>query len=494
MGSEGEMKKEATPATLSADMEAMQPYFRKVETILGGTEAMRAATQYLPRFAQETETDYKERLTNAKFTNIFGDIVENLAQRPFSKEVTLAEGAPEAVVDFIEDVDGRGNSMHVFSGDVFFNGLASGFDWILVDYTRDAPANASIAEERKAGVRPYWVRIPASSMIAVYSATVGGNEEIVHARYLEPKTERAGFEESTSHRVRVLNREKLDKGYGPATWEIWEEIETEWAKVDEGVISIGVIPMAPFLAGRRIGSSWQIRPPMRDAADLQIEHYQQESGLKHIRTLTAFPMLSGNGVSPPTDKTGKQVPVPVGPKTVLYAPPGQDGNYGQWSFIEPSAESLNFLAADIKETARELRELGRQPLTAQSGNLTVITTAVAAEKGNAAIQAWALNLKDALENALVFTAMWLKVETDAEVMVNTDFSLAYGDDDSFDHIRGMYDAGLISRDAALHEAKRRGILDAAYDADEDAENILGNDDDEFEAAPAEQAANVADAT
>jgi hypothetical protein len=82
--------------------------------------------------------------------------------------------------------------------------------------------------------------------------------------------------------------------------------------------------------------------------------------------------------------------------------------------IEPDATSLKFLAEEIEKTIQQMRELGRQPLTAQTGNLTVVTTQFAAQKGNSAIQAWALNLKDAMENALRYTAMWLKEEAEAE--------------------------------------------------------------------------------
>ncbi len=241
----------------------------------------------------------------------------------------------------------------------------------------------------------------------------------------------------------------------------------------ETPISIGVIPLVPFITGRRLGSSWRFHPPMRDAAELQIEHYQQESALKHIKSLTAFPMLAGNGVSPAMGDDGKPMPVPVGPQSVLYAPPsGESGSHGEWQFIEPSAESMKFLAEDIKETARELRELGRQPLTAQSGNLTVVTTAFAAQKGNAAIQAWAINLKDALERAFDLTARWFAVDLDPNVIVDMEFDLGFGDDESFAHVLTLRSNGDISREAEIHEAKRRGILDADYDGDADAEKIL----------------------
>jgi hypothetical protein len=316
---------------------------------------------------------------------------------------------------------------------------------------------------------------------------INGKEEFIHVRISEPETVRMGFGEVTIDRVRVYEREALPNGtFGGASYQVWEKkegknVKEEWVETDDrGQISIGIIPIVPFITGRRIGGSWRLHPPMRDAADLQIEHYQQESALKHIEELTAFPMLAGNGVMPPL-VDGRPAPVPVGPQAVLYAPMGE-GGHGTWDFIEPGAESLNFLLKHVGQTAQELRELGRQPLTAQSGNLTVVTTAFAAQKGNSAIQAWALNLKDALENAFAITLMWLKDSGEVEVKIDTDFDLGMGGDDSFKHVLEMAqgDDPILSRENALAEAKRRGILSAEFDVDADMTAITTEVNERYE--------------
>jgi hypothetical protein len=472
-----------TPDTPSADHAAMSAYWEMIDAILGGVTTMRAGGEkYLPKFEVEADNEYKARLKQAKFTNVFRDIVENLAQRPFSKEVHVEDGVSADLKAFADDVDARGNSLHVFAGEVFFAGIAKAVDWIMVDYTQGVPPNATIADEKRLGVRPFWRRYPAQSVLAAYSATVQGREEFVHVRLSEPVTIRDGFKEVVKNRVRVLDRPQIAPGvYGPATYEVWEHTEStagvvaEWELIEgPAPLTIGIIPLVPFITGRRIGMSWNMHPPMRDAADLQIDMYQQENALKNVKNLTAFPMLAANGVAPQVDKTGAPAKITVGPRTVLYG-----GEKGTWGFIEPGAQSMEFLAKDIKETVAQLRELGRQPLTAQSGNLTVVTTAFAAQKGNAAIQAWAINLKDALERAFQITSMWLKAPTDVDVMIDTDFDLGLGDDDSFGHVITLAtgDAPMISREAALHEAKRRGILDPAYDGDEDLETLMEEQDE-----------------
>ena len=475
------------PSMPSADYSAMKPFWDMVETILGGTLAIRKAGKtYLPKFPNETDKDYDYRCLNAKFTNIYRDIVEGLASKPFAKEVQIKEGSgSKKIEELLEDIDGQGNHLHVFAANLFFQSINDAIDWVFVDKP-PVPFGASVAVEKEMGVRPYWIHVPAKRMLAVYSAVVNGKEEFIHCRIHEPECIRVDFKETYVNRVREIDRPaQIDAkgrttGYGPAEWRLWEEqadttdtSRKKWVIIDQGLIAIGVIAIAPFITGRRKEGSWQFVPPMQDAAYLQIEHYQQETNLKSIKEHAAFPMLAGNGVTPPTDESGKIMMVPVGPKTVLYAPMSSEGRAGSWQFIEPNASSLTFLAADVKATDQQLRELGRQPLTAQSANMTVVTAAANSAKGSSAVQAWAMSLKDCLEQAFKLTCMWLPGETsEPEVVVFTDFAVDLESDKAPEFLLKLREGGEISRKALLNEAKRRDFLSSEYDADKDMEEIL----------------------
>jgi len=469
------------PNETSSDFRAMEPYWRMMAAIMGGTASMRKEKEYLPRFPNESEQDYSFRLSNARFTNIFGDILDTLSSKPFGRELTV-ETKSAALTDFLEDVDGDGSHIHVFANNWFYHGIANGLDWVLVDYTSNVPENATLADEKRLGVRPYWVRLPALSVLAVYSEKIAGESVFTHVRIAENSIVRDGYDEKPVERVRIFDREvtRDDKGNpisaARPTWTILEKSDdkkNEWEKVDSGILTIPVIPLVPFISGRRKGASWVVRPPLCDAADLQIEHYQQESALKYAKDATAFPMLAGNGVTPPLDGEGKPEVVPVGPKTVLYAPPNSEGQSGSWDFIEPSAESLRFLSEDLDKTEKSLRELGRQPLTAQSGNITTITAAFAGDKAHSVIEAWALNNKDALEKALSLTSMWLKEDADAKVDLDTDFSLDLKDENGGATLKEMREGGDLSQETLWEEQQRRGILGPNFDADREAKRLLG---------------------
>jgi hypothetical protein len=323
-------------------------------------------------------------------------------------------------------------------------------------------------------------------MLAVYTDVVEGREVFIHARLRETLKRREGFIETWVERIRVFDRAPtfavLDDGtptdrivgYEPATYEIFEQQlvsgargdASQWVSVESGPVTIGVIPLVPFITGRRIENTWQFIPPLQDAAYLQIEHFQQETALKAIKELTAFPMLAANGVAPDTEN-GEPKRVPVGPKTVLYAPPaGDTGQHGEWTFIEPSAESLKFLAADVEATEKQLREIGRQPLV--SSQMTVVQAGMNAQKANSAIQAWALALKDALEQAWLLTAAWLNApDTAPEVRVFTDFEVGMDDDKGLDTLLESRKSGDLSRQTYWEELKRRGVLSPDFDADDE---------------------------
>ncbi|MDT9702102.1 DUF4055 domain-containing protein, partial [Streptomyces sp. P17] len=141
---------------------------------------------------------------------------------------------------------------------------------------------------------------------------------------------------------------------GVIGWELWQKSdngEKKYFKVNEGTLSIDVIPLVPFYTGRRDGKSWKMFPAMQDAADLQIKLYQNESALEFVSTMAGYPMLAANGMRPQMEADGKTVKkVAVGPAKVLWGVPSGDGKHGEWKYVEPSAQSMDFLQKKIDAT------------------------------------------------------------------------------------------------------------------------------------------------
>lgn len=457
------------------DIGCMVDYWDQTDAIVEGYDAVRnAADKYLPKFNEEKTDDYKVRLQLTKFTNIYRDIVEGLASKPFEEEITLLEDdkakPPEEIKTFIEDVDGGGNSITQFGSLTFFNGINSAIDWIFVDFPSvDRTRIVTRADEKKAGIRPFWSHVLGRNVREVRTAIVNGKRELSYIRVFEPGV-------SELDRVRIMLRDET----GGVFWFLYEKIESQtdqkqkYALIQQGKLTIDVIPYVPFTTGRRDGASWKFFPAMRDAADLQIKLYQNESGLEFISNMAGYPMLAANGMRPELEADGKTPKkVAIGPMRLLYGLPNDDGSIGNWQFIEPAATSMEFLQKKNDKTKEDLRELGRQPLTAQSGNLTVITTAVAAGKARSAVSAWALELKNALENALVITAKWLNLSGyEPEVNVFNEFDSFTDGNSDLDALDKARARGDISNETFLSELKRRKVLAPEFDFDKEQERLL----------------------
>ena len=456
------------------DIASMVPYWDKVNAIVEGQDAIKAAsTDFLPKFPDESQKDYEYRLSLAKFTNIYRDTLEGLSCKPFEEEITLLGGdkIPSEMSEFVKDVDGSGNNISVFSALTFFNGINSAIDWILVDYPKASPTIRTMADQKAANIKPFWSHILAKNVLEVKTEIIGVKEVISYFRLLEPAIEVGGQD-----CVRVFTRIG-----NTVTWELFEKVdkpakpEDQFILIDSGTLSIGLVPVVPFVTGRRDGKSFKFFPVMRDAADLQITLYQDESALQHIKALAGYPMLSANNMKPAKAEDGKtNVKVAVGPMRILYGTPDGSGGYGEWKFIEPNANSMEFLQKNIDKTKQDLRELGRQPLTALSSQLTNTTTSIAAGKAKSAVTTWALGLKDALQNALYLTMLWMRMGSEWEPQVNVytgfDNVLDNGSDlDALDKARGR---GDLSQETFLAELKRRKVLSPEFNFEDERGRLL----------------------
>lgn len=408
-----------TVATPSAAYNSMVNNWTMIADIIDGAGAIRAKKlAYLPKYEDESQAEYDRRNKVAPWRPEFADTLRSLSSKPFGKTVTLEGDPSQRMKDIAEDVDARGSSLTAFSRATFKQGIGDGFHAILVDFPTMSPG-LTLADEKAAGVRPYWVHVDARDIIALYTDIIGGVEVVTHVRIKECAIVKDGFGEKEVKRVRVL---ELDASGNPV-WQLWEdqkvdgELTPTYVQIGDGPISLKQIPLVLYFTGDRIGEH-AVKPPLLDLAHMQIELYQALSRQDEILTFAGSPMLSANGftLAPGTS-------VAVGPKRVLVAPPGMDGGATSWSFVEPSAANITAVQAHVQAIIDDMRRLGMQPLTPKSGTPTATGQSIEAAKAHSAVQAWAMDLQDALEQAFVFTAQWLKEPETIEVKVDVDFSI-----------------------------------------------------------------------
>lgn len=464
-----------TPATTSAAYDRMAPAWQMVDDILAGPATIRSKGEaYLPKYSAEGDLEYKRRLKQAPWQPEFADILLTLSSKPFSREVALREGASERIQGLAEDIDGRGNNLTAFARPVFQSAIAKGMHAILVDNTGRGTAR-TVAEERQAGVRPYWVSIRPEDVLALYTDFVKGREVPVHVRLREISVEREGFGEKEMERVRVIERAAIPKqpgqaqDYGPPTWTLYEKTtddtgKVSWPKIDDGAYApLTEIPLVLYWTGKREGAQFA-RPPLDALADKQIELYRALARQDEILTYAGSPMLCGTGIQPPAKG---QAPMEVGPKRVLFAPPGVEGKATGWGYVQPDAANLTEIRESVKALVDDIRRLGMQPLTQRTGGITATASGIEGAKAHSAVQAWALGLKDALEQAFVFTAQWLAEEPNVEVEVHTDFLSGAPDQLTLDALHKARQAKEISHEAYVAGLARFNVLPSDFDAEAD---------------------------
>jgi len=468
------------PSTKSSEYQSMSADWTLVSDILAGPEAVRNRREtYLPKYQDEGEDEYDRRARAAPWRPEFADALRTLASKPFAKDVAIKGDAPDDLIGaldastkqrsggIIDDVDGRGNSLTSFARESFTKGIAKGLHVILVDYpdiNPDGDRRITLADEKAAHARPYWVQVQADDIIALYTETVGGKERITHARIKESVVVRNGFGERKVDRIRVLESGR---------WELWERLErsstpvstnADWLMVAEGLIRRGPseassVPLVLFFTGERRGDVL-VRPPLADLAHMQIELLRAMSRQDEILTFAGAPMLAGIGMAKPA----KGESMEVGPKRVLWAPPGSE-HPTDWKYVQPNPENIKEIREHVASIIADMRRLGMQPLMQASGSPTATGQSIEAAKAHSAVKAWALMLNDAIEQAMVFTAEWMGIQDTIQTTVSTDFSAmlyAIAPLNALKDARAMKD---ISQKTYWEGLKRFDVLPQDFDLD-----------------------------
>lgn len=460
--------KTPTVRTPSAEYEKMEPRWALIDTLLGGTEAMRAAGRtYLPQYDAESNHAYSVRLARTVLLNRTESTLEDLSARPFEQELTLGEDVPTEIEALAENIDRCGTNLHAFSQRWFRDGWRAGLSYLLVDYTApgDLPEGQvrTRADDLREGRRPFWQLVRAENVIAAYTEVdAEGMEAYVHVRILETSVERDGWTERVVERVRVLE---------PGTYAVWEpkdpsKKDSEWHVVEEGVTGIGFVPLVPFFAGVREGTM-SCKPPLTDLADLNVAHWQSSSDQRNVLTVARFPILAGSGVSGSDD-------IKIGPNQYLST----ESADGKWYYVEHTGAAIEAGAADLKDLEEKMGEYGAQYLREQPGDQSATARALNSAEGASYLKSTGLQFKDCLELGLLYTARYLSgdAETGGSVVLALDGPETVGEAGDNDALLKMRAQRDISRVALLAEMKARGVLSEDFDPDEDAERLKDEGD------------------
>jgi hypothetical protein len=431
----------------SQEVLAMAENWPVAEALLSGTPGMRkAGEKLLPKWPNEDGDSYTQRLATATLFPAFGRTISVMSGKPFAKQITLGDDVPARIRTWTDDADLQGNSLHAFMSDVMTEVLGFGLGGVLVDYPTVGTIRTQ-AEETALGARPYLVFIQHSQILGWRSERKAGAVRLTQLRLAESVEVNDGeFGTVVKKRVRVLR---------PGSWEVWEENEKlEYSLIEGGVTTLDQIPFVPFY-GKKRGFMTGISP-LIDVAYLNVKHWQSQSDQDTIMHVARVPVLAIiGGAEPNADGTGG-TKLTVGAASAVNLPRDADMKYVEHTgkAIEAGEESLEKLENQMILTGAELLVIkpGDQKTATQSSN--------EADANKSDLQRLVENFEDSLDQVLQLMGKWVGEKAGGHASLFKDFGAATLGEASADLIVALQEAGLITRETAIREQQRRGILAA----------------------------------
>lgn len=456
-------------AKQSSAVEKMAQEWPVISALMGGTRTMReTGQQFLPKWPKEDDESYKARLLSAVLHNVFKRTVKILASKPFSKSVKLSDEVPERIKKWLDDADLQGRNLQAFASVVFQEAVAYGLSGVLIDFQKRDPELRTLADEKAAGLRPYFVHYSPWNILGWRTELSNGSHKLIQLRLKEYATEPDGeYGEKTVDRIRVLE---------PGSWRLFEKESStnkdEWTLIDEGTTTLQEIPFVPFY-GNRTGLMTG-EPPILDLAYQNIEHYQSSSDqqtILHVARVPILTVIGGNDEDAITVGTSSAVRLPIG---------------ASMQYVEHSGAAIAAGRQSLLDLEERMRQTGAELLLLKPGNVTATEVNSDDEGNKCDLQRMTESAEDSLDQCLQFMADWIGEENGGNVELFKDFGAATLSDASAQLLLTTAQAGKISDQTLIDEYKRRGILSPDLDFEEEKERLeeqgpalggLGNEDD-----------------
>jgi len=454
------------PSNVSAEHNQMAPIWNKIQTVLDGTESMRAAgTIYTTQHEGETNRRYDQRVQGAILDNVTKLTLDSWVGRPFSDPVIKSDDLPEQLDEWFKDVDLQGHGIGVFARKWFKEGLAKRIAPIIVDHPtpslREDGQPRTLADDREDNLRPFMVFVKPENMLFRDSMIIDGQEMLTHIRFLEQENLRVGFAEVLRTRIRVFDRilEGEEAGVFVSLWELREVEDSdkeEWVLIQPLTkLDIDEIPVVIFEAD-------EDKTPLEDLADLNIAHFNSISDHVNVLTVARFPIPFQIGGALETSA------VEIGPKKMWFNP---DSN-GRFGYLEHTGAAI----AAGREWERELREAmarhGLDFLRKRPDRETATARTLDAEEATSPLQDATIRFNDSLQKAAVLMGKWGNVDVpDAAIAVSIEFG---PEDVEASDLEALKVARLnrdLSHEDYMLELRRRAVLRDSFDLEENDQRL-----------------------
>ena len=452
----------------------MESRWDLIHDLLGGTAAMReAGEKWLPKETKESQKAWDIRLSRSFLYEAYSDTVKDVASKPFSKPVTIQGELPEPLGQIASNVNGQGQSLTQFAGELFESAVNYGLTHILVDYPK-LDKELNLAEERKSGVKPKFIHVKPTQIIGWRTETgPDGQVRLTQVRIKETQQEPVGkFGEQAVDYIRI---------YTPDTWELWRKTADaeEYVLFDEGIHTFGEIPLVTLYLNQT--GFMTAKPTMEALAWMNLAHYQSDSDQRNILRFARVGIIFVSGL---TEEEAEKDMV-LGPNRFIKSVNPD----AKMEYVEHSGQAIGSGRQDLQDLEARMEVLGLQPYMRRPGNQTATGQAIDESRSSSSVQAWIRSDEQAIVAAYEMAAKWLnlKLPEDFGVDIFNDFGISVR---GMEDIKSLLEIRLgrqISHGTFLREVKRRGTLSETVDVEDEIVKVeeegpalgeIGRDEDE----------------
>lgn len=436
------------------------------DTAAGQDAVHEAGPLYLPKLADENETDYKARKLRSPFYNATWRTIAGLVGMVFRKPAT--EDFPAALSeDMLDDIDMQGTPLSVFVNNVTTDVLTTGRLGLLLDRPA-AVANPdgtplTVAQVEAQGLRPYLAMYPTEQIINWRKRRVN-NKVVLALVVLKEVDEQPGateFEFKYEDRYRVLDLDPDTNMYRVRIFKINADGKDELVSGPIFPLMNGAtMPFIPFIFIGVNGTDIDVdNPPLIDLADVNLSHYRTSADYEHGCHFTGLPTAWIAGYQEQVGADGKPV-----------AKSFHIGSPAVWTFPDPNAKAqyleftgqgLTTLKENLDRKESQMAVLGARMLAAEKKQAETATTAAIHRTGeNSVLSSIAISISLALEQALTWFVEWAGGTGEVTYELNRDFLPVPMEPAALTALVSAWQAGAISTEDLFDNLQRGDVVDS----------------------------------